>query len=189
MVININEFNPDVTELFIRFLYKGSVEVHSMQTLLELARMGKFYDILELQELCINLLNVLYLPSCQQPSKGHQPSVDDFIRADFSLKDLLGLGCDAKLLAAAGFSLEQFLEYDGINTPVDIRVLCRANFNSKDIGNLISCRTLRDRGWNWSDLAKFGYSMTELIEAGATPTFAIRMLRELEIIQRWRWAR
>ena len=163
MVININEFKPDVAEHFTRFLYKGNVEVHSMQTLLEVARMGKFYDIPELQELCINLLHSV---------KGQPPSVKDFKRADFNLEDLLRLGCDPELLAASGFSLEHFLESGSVNA----WILKRANFNSKDIGNLISCSTLKERGSSWENLVEIGYSMTELKEAGATPSTVVRLL-------------
>ena len=164
MVININEFKPDVAEHFTRFLYKGNMRnVDSMQTLLEVARMGKFYDIPELQELCINLLHSV---------KGQPPSVKDFKRADFNLEDLLRLGCDPMLLAASGFSLEHFLE----SGPVNAWILKRANFNSKDIGNLISCSTLKERGSSWENLVEIGYSMTELKEAGATPSTVVRLL-------------
>ena len=164
MVININEFKPDVAEHFTRFLYKGNMRnVDSMQTLLEVARMGKFYDIPELQELCINLLH---------SAKGQPPSVEDFKRADFNLEDLRRLGCDPMLLAASGFSLEHFLE----SGPVNAWILKRANFNSKDIGNLISCSTLKELGSSWEGLVEIGYSMTELKEAGATPSTVVRLL-------------
>ena len=166
MVININEFKPDVAEHFTRFLYQGNmrnVDSVPVQTLLEVARMGKFYDIPQLQELCITLLH---------SAKGQPPSVEDFKRADFNLEDLLRLGCDPMLLAASGFSLEQFLE----SGPVNAWILKRANFNSKDIGNLISCSTLKELGSSWEGLVEIGYSMTELKEAGATPSTVVRLL-------------
>ena len=166
MVININEFKPDVAEHFTRFLYQGNmrnVDSVPVQTLLEVARMGKFYDIPQLQELCITLLH---------SAKGQPPSVEDFKRADFNLEDLLRLGCDPMLLAASGFSLEQFL----VSGPVNAWILKRANFNLKDIGNLISCSTLKESGSSWENLVDVGYSMTELKEAGATPSTVVRLL-------------
>ncbi len=150
-------------------MYQGNVRTNLMSdaTLLELARMGKFYDIDELQQLCINLLS--WAETTDQP-----PSVDDFQRADFQLKDLLRLGCDPRLLGASGFSLEQFLEVDEYTNP---GVLRRA-FQLKDITSVVTCSTLWKRGWCWIDLAECGYSVEELTK------FMKECLGSLEVGQR-----
>ena len=157
-------------------MYQGNVITNEMSdaTLLELARMGKFYDIDELQQLCINMLSVGGAPTDQPPS------VDDFQRADFQLKDLLRLGCDPRLLGASGFSLEQFLEVDEYTNPGVLRrafprVLRRV---FKDIPSVVPCSTLWKRGWSWIDLAECGYSVEELTK------FMKECLGSLEVGQR-----
>ena len=47
---------------------------------------------------------------------------------------------------------------------------------SKDIGNIISCSTLKECGSSSDVLADLGYSMTELKQTGATPCTVVRLL-------------
>ena len=122
--ITIDEFDKETMKHFTDFLYHGCVACDSMPLLLELARMAKYYDIPDLQKLCMYSLSSI---SLRRPEE-QLPSVHDFQSASFELHDLLRLGCHPHMLATWGFSLRQFMEVPA--TPAELR---RAKFSVEDL--------------------------------------------------------
>jgi len=155
----IDEFDRGTTEDFIYFLYHGKV-YHgkvcgdSMMHLLELARMAKYYGLIELQKLCMYHLSFIMLDyDARLPMK--IPTRDVFQSAGFELLDLLPLGCHPRMLVACGFELWEFIAVQA--TDRDLR---RAAFSVTEL--MESGRCTPDMAV--SIFRDDGYSCVEAIE-------------------------
>jgi len=165
--IVIDEFDQEITEHFIFFLYNGRVDCESMPILLELARMAGYYDVLELKKLCMYYLSSIYFANPET----RLPSVQEFQSASFELRDLLTLGCHPRMLVACGFSFGQFMEAQATHA-----CLRRAGFSAeqlKEAGNWTPTEAVVvflgsgcTRVASIERMARLGFSTTELIESG-----------------------
>lgn len=177
--ITIDEFDKETMKHFTDFLYHGCVARDSMPLLLELARMAEYYDIPDLQKLCMYSLSSI---SLRRPEE-QLPSVHDFQSASFELHDLLRLGCHPHMLATWGFSLRQFMEVPA--TPAELR---RAKFSVEDLCEAGCCTpnlavdifldSKCSRVEAIQKMIRLGFSATELNEGGFNSRF---FQKELQI--------
>ncbi len=187
--ITIDEFDKETMEHFTHFLYHGCLPwmctmvyplYHTkMPLLLELARMAGYYDIPDLQKLCMYYLSSI---SLQRPEE-QLPSVHDFQSASFELHDLLRLGCHPHMLVTWGFSLRQFMEVQA--TPAELRrakfsveELCDAGCCTPNLAVDIFLDSKCSRVEAIQKMIRLGFSATELNEGGFNSRF---FQKELQI--------
>ena len=83
-VIDVSEFSFEIVTLFVHFLYWGDVRCDGMSVQLELARMGRYYDLSLLQQLMLLKIEIKWADAGET-----HLSVDDFHHAGFDLADVL----------------------------------------------------------------------------------------------------
>ena len=83
-VIDVSEFSFEIVTLFVHFLYWGDVRCDGMSVQLELARMGRYYDVSLLQQLMLLKIEIKWADAGET-----HLSVDDFHHAGFDLADVL----------------------------------------------------------------------------------------------------
>ena len=83
-VIDVSEFSFEIVTLFVNFLYRGDVGCDGMSVELELARMGRYYDVSLLQQLMLLKIEIKWADAGET-----HLSVDDFHHAGFDLADVL----------------------------------------------------------------------------------------------------
>ena len=118
-VIDVSEFSFEIVTLFVNFLYRGEVDCDGMSVRLELARMGRYYDVSLLQKLMLLEIETGWADAGQTPL-----SVDDFHHAGFDLAALLrhfdlATG-HLDYLKAVGFGAQDFVVH-GDSLPVLVR--------------------------------------------------------------------
>lgn len=171
--IKIVGFTVEVTEHFITFLYQGCIKNDpppSLHTVLELAKMGKFFDIRMLQKTCVDLI------CCSWWRTDDALSTADFQLAGFELWDLYSLRCTLKVIKLIGFSLRQLFE---LTTPelIERRMswltaneLTRAGFQLNDItSQVVKLVDLFSMGWRLRHIKECGYTRQELTAALMLP--------------------
>jgi hypothetical protein len=177
--ITVDEFSAQTLQLFMNFMYEGDVHSDQLDSaqVLELARLGQFYNVDELQELCMLLLeddtrseSESDWPSLEdvpkQQLRNNYPSADIFKRAGFQLHHLRALGNDPRLLVEAGFTLDEFME-----AGYRARGLFEAGFSVDQVRTKgITANSLRLQHWKWKEIVRVGYNVKDLKEAGCTRT-------------------
>ena len=168
--VTIEDFTPLVVDWFVHFLYCGKLESDMTMEpiqLLELAQMGKFYQVHLLHQMCLAWLHYRGLDNAAM-----RPSLEDFERYHFSVDDLIAYtvgGLNRPLspvyLSRLNIPVQKFLAFN-FNTATfycsisQFFISCGISV-AEITEDLVTIPYLQERGWRQNDIMACGFRNCE----------------------------
>ena len=175
----LENFALEVIECFVRFLYHGRLDDNPAPELLwELALMGRYYDVPNLQDQCFAWLEY-YACADHNNSQWLVPFLHDLPRHGFELHEVCKCCKGSHLLRRFRLTLSDFLDlrfndtaaFDLEPAHVAKLVLSQGVCSLQQVtSDRISIATLLERGWRPEDVLLCGFTIDEIRSAGIRVT-------------------
>ena len=174
----LENFALEVIECFVRFLYHGRLDDSPAPELLwELALMGRYYDVPNLQDQCFAWLEY-YACADHNNSQWLVPVLHDLPRHGFELHEVCKCCKGSHLLRRFRLTLSDFLDlrfndtaaFDLEPAHVAKLVLSQGVSLQQVTSDRISIATLLERGWRPEDVLLCGFTIDEIRSAGIRVT-------------------
>ena len=174
----LENFALEVIECFVRFLYHGRLDDSPAPELLwELALMGRYYDVPNLQDQCFAWLEY-YACADHNNSQWLVPSLHDLPSHGFELHEVCKCCKGSHLLRRFRLTLSDFLDLRFNDTaafdlePAHVAKLVLSHGVSllQVTSDRISIATLLERGWRPEDVLLCGFTIDEIRSAGIRVT-------------------